>query len=151
MDCSLPNSSVHGILESRILEWAANPFSRRSSQPRDGTWSLHWRQILYHLKHQESSSIHFCLNQKEITILKFVYYRNFGFVYSIFPYNFWLALAQLVYILCYLESIPFFLELTNFQISFRPLFTWIIIYPIVFCFPGVSECSIWLMFVAFIT
>ena len=35
MDCSLPGSSVHGILQSRILEWVAIPFSRGSSQPRD--------------------------------------------------------------------------------------------------------------------
>ena len=30
-------SIVHGILEARILEWVAFPFSRGSSQPRDGT------------------------------------------------------------------------------------------------------------------
>ena len=35
MDCSLPGSSVHGILQARILEWAAMPSSRGSSQPRD--------------------------------------------------------------------------------------------------------------------
>ena len=35
MDCSLPGSSVHGILQARILEWVAISFSRRSSQPRD--------------------------------------------------------------------------------------------------------------------
>ena len=28
MDCSLPGSSVHGILQARILEWVAMPFSR---------------------------------------------------------------------------------------------------------------------------
>ena len=38
MDCSLPGSSVHGILQARILEWVAIPFSRGSSQPRDQTW-----------------------------------------------------------------------------------------------------------------
>ena len=38
MDCSLPGSSVHGILQARILEWVAIPFSRGSSQPRDGPW-----------------------------------------------------------------------------------------------------------------
>jgi len=27
IDCSLPGSSVHGILQARILEWAAVPFS----------------------------------------------------------------------------------------------------------------------------
>ena len=37
MDCSLPGSSVHGILQARILEWIANPFSRGSSWLRDHT------------------------------------------------------------------------------------------------------------------
>ena len=35
MDGSLPGSSVHGIFQARILEWAAIFFSRGSSQPRD--------------------------------------------------------------------------------------------------------------------
>ena len=34
MDCSPPGSSAHGILQARILEWVAIPFSRGSSQPR---------------------------------------------------------------------------------------------------------------------
>ena len=38
MDCSLPGSSVYGILQVRILEWVAIPFFRGSSQPRDWTW-----------------------------------------------------------------------------------------------------------------
>ena len=33
LDRSLPGSSVHGILQARILEWAVIPFSRGSSQP----------------------------------------------------------------------------------------------------------------------
>ena len=37
LDCSLPGSSVHGILQARILEWVAISFSRGSSWPRDGT------------------------------------------------------------------------------------------------------------------
>ena len=37
MDCSLPETSVHGILQARILEWVAIPFSRGSSWPRDWT------------------------------------------------------------------------------------------------------------------
>ena len=37
MDCSLLGSSVHGILQARILEWVAIPFSRGSSQPKDWT------------------------------------------------------------------------------------------------------------------
>ena len=35
MDCSPPGSSVHGILQARILECVAISFSRGSSQPRD--------------------------------------------------------------------------------------------------------------------
>ena len=34
MNCSLPGSSVHGILQARILEWVAISFSRGFSQPR---------------------------------------------------------------------------------------------------------------------
>ena len=37
MDCSLPESFVHGILQARILEWVVIPFSRGSSWPRDRT------------------------------------------------------------------------------------------------------------------
>ena len=38
MDCSPPGSSVHGILQARILERVAIPFSRGSSQPGDPSW-----------------------------------------------------------------------------------------------------------------
>ena len=40
MDCRVcvtPGSSVHGILQARILEWVAMPFSRGSSPPRNLT------------------------------------------------------------------------------------------------------------------
>ena len=33
MDYSLPGSSVHGILQARILEWVAIPFSRDLPDP----------------------------------------------------------------------------------------------------------------------
>ena len=49
MDCSLPGSSVLGILQARILQWVALLSSRGSSQPRDRTWvSCIGRRILYH-------------------------------------------------------------------------------------------------------
>ena len=38
MDCSPPGSSVHEILQARILEWVSMPSSKGSSQPRDRTW-----------------------------------------------------------------------------------------------------------------
>ena len=37
MDSSPPGSTVHGIFQARILEWATISFSRGSSQPRDQT------------------------------------------------------------------------------------------------------------------
>ena len=37
MDCSLPSSSVHGILQTSVLEWVATSSSRGSSRPRDWT------------------------------------------------------------------------------------------------------------------
>ena len=41
MDCSPLGPSIHGILQARILEWIAIPFSRGSSQPRDQTQTSH--------------------------------------------------------------------------------------------------------------
>ena len=37
VDCSPPGSSVHGVLQARILEWVAISFSRGSSRPRNRT------------------------------------------------------------------------------------------------------------------
>ena len=52
MDCCLPGSSAHGILQARILEGVAIPFSRGSSQPGDRTSGSYasciGRQVLYH-------------------------------------------------------------------------------------------------------
>ena len=71
MDCSSPGSSVHGILQARILEWVAIPFSRRPSRLRDGTQvSCIMGRLFYHLSHQGSSS--------QLTILAQP-------IYSIFP------------------------------------------------------------------
>ena len=54
-DYSPPGSSVHGILQARILEWVAMPFSRGSIQPRDGTQvsriAGRFFIILYHSYH----------------------------------------------------------------------------------------------------
>ena len=49
IDCSSTATSVHGILQTRILEWVPIPFSRGSSRPRDWTHiSCSGRRILYH-------------------------------------------------------------------------------------------------------
>ena len=41
MDCSPPGSSVHGILQARILQWVVMSSSRGCSQPRDWTQVFH--------------------------------------------------------------------------------------------------------------
>ena len=41
MDCNLPGSSVHGIIQAKILEWDAISSSRGSSRPRN------WAHISY--------------------------------------------------------------------------------------------------------
>ena len=38
VDCSLPDSSVYGISQARILEWVTISFSKESSLPRDRTY-----------------------------------------------------------------------------------------------------------------
>ena len=49
MACSLSASSVHGILQARMLEWVSISFSRRSPQPKDWTQiSCIGRWVLYY-------------------------------------------------------------------------------------------------------
>ena len=52
LDCSLPGSSVHGILHARILEWAAISPGGIFPTPGLNLGLLHCRQILYHLSPQ---------------------------------------------------------------------------------------------------
>ena len=55
MDCSLPGSSVHGILQASILEWVALPFLQGIFLTQGSNLGLlHCRQIRYHLSHQRS-------------------------------------------------------------------------------------------------
>ena len=55
MDCSLPGLSVNGILQARILEWVAIPFSKGPSRPRGRTWvSCIAVRFFYRLSHQGS-------------------------------------------------------------------------------------------------
>ena len=55
MDCSPSGSSIHGILQARILEWVAMHSSRGSCQPRDHTHVSYipciGRRVLYHWHH----------------------------------------------------------------------------------------------------
>ena len=53
MDCSLPSSSVHGIIQARILEWVATSFSRDFPDQELNLGLLHCGQIIYRLIHKE--------------------------------------------------------------------------------------------------
>ena len=48
LDCSPPGFSIYVILQTRIMEWVAIPFSRGSSQPRDQTWVSALQADIYH-------------------------------------------------------------------------------------------------------
>ena len=91
MDCSPPDSSVHGISQARILEWVAISFSRGSSWPRDQTWvSCIGRQILYCQATREASPL-----------LPFSQYKKF---YMIIP-EFWqVDIPSLRCFLCFLDQ-----------------------------------------------
>ena len=53
MDCSSPDSYVRGILQARVLEWVAIPFTRGHSWPREQTW-VSCKAGRSHLSHQGS-------------------------------------------------------------------------------------------------
>ena len=57
--CNPVDYTVHGILQARIQEWVAFPFSRASSQPRDRTQvSRISGEFFYHLSHKKSPLEH---------------------------------------------------------------------------------------------
>ena len=67
MYSTLPGSSVHGILQARILEWVAIPSCRGCSRLRDRTHvSSIGRQILYHLRHQGSPFKYTSIRNKQL-------------------------------------------------------------------------------------
>ena len=78
MGCILPGSSVHGILQARILKWVAIPFSRGIVLTQGlNPGLLHFRQILYQMSYQRIPygsvvlSIFMLFNQSpEVFILK---------------------------------------------------------------------------------
>ena len=85
MDCRLPGSSGHGILQARILEWVVISFSRGSSWPRDWTCvsciSCIGRRILYHWATWEAPWSAYLLLKTAITVMCFSF--HFAEVYLI--------------------------------------------------------------------
>ena len=81
INCILPGSSVHGILQARILEWVAIPFSRGSSRPSEGTCiskvSCIGRLVLYtHITWQAQEAF-VSIETKHLPLTKL---QNFDFV-----------------------------------------------------------------------
>ena len=95
VDYRPPDSSVHGLLQARILGWVAMPSSRGSSRPRDRTHvsyvSCIGRQFLYHYCHlwlvhvkakflfsvvlpHEVASLYCGLNEKQYSKCRFTKY-----------------------------------------------------------------------------
>ena len=75
IDCSLPGSSVHGILQARILEWVAILFTREDQGSNlHLLWLLHFLQILYHLSYQGS---HYKGFKKKKKLLSVQYLQSF--------------------------------------------------------------------------
>ena len=74
MDCSLTGSSVCGISQAKILEWAAICFSRRSLQFRDQT-HVSWtgRRILYHWVTREAHGFFSPTKLLNCDIVKLIY------------------------------------------------------------------------------
>ena len=72
MDCSSPGSSVHAVLQARILEWVAVPFSRGSSQPRDENQVSHIAGRFFTIWVRIVILYYFMMKVSTITILKVV-------------------------------------------------------------------------------
>ena len=68
MDCNPPGSSVHGILQARILEWVAIPFSRGSSQLGLNPHLLHWQAESCPLSHLGSPKVKLLGTQLYLTL-----------------------------------------------------------------------------------
>ena len=74
MDCGPPGSSVHRVLQARLLEWAAMLSSRGSSRPRTWTRVSHVscisRQVLYHWHHLVTAKVTNHLSTLLVRVLK---------------------------------------------------------------------------------
>ena len=112
VDCSLIGSSVHGMLQARILEWVAIASSRAPSQPRD--WarvsyvSCTGRWTLYHWATWEATKVTGILKgilcYFVIVLVLFIYI----YIYPVkFPFSIWKQYAKYVgpFVLLYLYSI----------------------------------------------
>ena len=109
MDCSLPGSSVHGILQARILEWVAIPSCRGSS------WSRGWTHISYVSCICEQDLYHWCrLGSPSLSLnrSKSPVWRSFQLI-SYFKHRF--NSLTVCCLLFRFTSCPFLLSPTSFE------------------------------------
>ena len=80
IDCSTPVSSVHRILQTRILEWVAMPFSRELPDPGIEPRSPALQQTLLFELLGDPLDVHrtFRKTSKKINITKFLLNVSFG-------------------------------------------------------------------------
>ena len=117
MDYSLPDSSARGILQARILQWVAIPFSK-GSYPLS---LLHCGQIIYSLSHQEAQlSLNFILNWL------FIWHGGIN-VCGFFFFFFLLWICQYYCLICWKEYsyliTKALLSKTNWPYMWRPFCT----------------------------
>ena len=115
IDCSLTGSSVHGILQARILEWVAIASSRAPSQPRD--WarisyvSCIGRWILYHWATWEATKVIGILKgilyYFVILLVLFIYIYIYIFIQFNFLFSIWKQCVKYIgpFVLLYLYSV----------------------------------------------
>ena len=111
---SPPCSSVHGIFQTRVLEWGAISFSRGSSQPRDRTQvSRIVSKTLYLLRHQGSlfHKLKLHLQWKlYIYIYIYIYISIYLFVYKAIYISVYICLYISGWIDIYLDSISLYMQ-----------------------------------------
>ena len=85
MGCNLPGCSVHGILQARILEWVAMPFSRGSSQSRNRTQVFWIAGGFYQLSYQGSRILAWESESRSVVSDSLWPHRLYSVQFSIVP------------------------------------------------------------------
>ena len=104
-DCSLPGSSVCGILQARILKWFAIPFSRGSSWPRDQTYLSRIAVLQadsYHLSFQGSIVWIICKLFTPIKAIRRVCIWTFAYAHKCNSYIYATTWWKIYFCVCFL-------------------------------------------------
>ena len=110
MDCSLPGSSIHGILQATVLEWVAISCSRGSSWPRDRTQVSHIAGRHFNLWATREAP--FCIEYESMNdFYLFIYFAllifsffNYFILFFNFTILYWFCHISMIF--KYLKNIP---------------------------------------------